>query len=84
MSKRVKGMLIEDIQERISDHTDLLVVDVSKMDAITTNKWRLALQAKEINALSVKNSLARVALERKGVSGLEEILKGSSTLVWGC
>lgn len=83
MSKRVKGMLIDDIQKRTTDISDLLVVDVSKLDAINANKWRLALQEKDIKALSVKNALALVALERNGVTGLDEILKGSSTLIWG-
>ncbi|QDU81757.1 50S ribosomal protein L10 [Polystyrenella longa] len=83
MSKRVKGMIIDEIQGRIDGHSDMLVVDVSRLDAITTNKWRLALQGKDIEALSVKNSLARVALERKGITGLGEVLNGSSTLIWG-
>ena len=83
MSKRVKGMIIDEIQEQIQGQSDLLVVDVSRLDAITANKWRLALQKNNISALSVKNSLARIALERNGVTGLKDILKGSSTLIWG-
>ncbi|MCA9041643.1 MAG: 50S ribosomal protein L10 [Planctomycetaceae bacterium] len=83
MSKHVKGMIIDEIQERLDGHSDLLVVDVSRLDAIRANQWRLALQKKNISALSVKNSLARVALERSGVTGLDDVLKGSSTLIWG-
>jgi large subunit ribosomal protein L10 len=83
MSKRVKSMLIEDIKAKLGDHRDLLVVDVSKLDGVTANEWRLGLQKNEIKALSVKNSLARLALENVGVSGAEEILSGSSTILWG-
>ncbi len=83
MSKYVKGMLIDAVADRIGDATDLLVVDVSTVDAITCNEWRLALAEKNIHALTVKNSLARRALERKGVSGLDPVLEGPSTLVFG-
>ena len=70
MSRQIKDMLIEDIQSRIGDHRDMLVVDCSKMDAISTNKWRLSLRESNITVLGVKNSIARNALERLGVSGL--------------
>jgi len=83
MSKRVKSMLIDDIKARLGDNRDLLVVDVSKLDGVSANNWRLELHKKEIKALSVKNSLAKVALESLGVSGAEDILSGSSTLLWG-
>ena len=83
MSKYVKGMLIDAVADRIGDATDLLVVDVSTVDAITCNEWRLALAKKNIQALTVKNSLARRALERKGVTGLDPVLEGPSTLVFG-
>ena len=83
MSKYVKGMLIDAVADRLGDATNMLVVDVSTVDAITVNEWRLALAKKEIHALTVKNTLARRALERKGVSGLDGILEGPSTLVFG-
>ena len=83
MSKYVKGMLIDAVADRLGDATDLLVVDVSTVDAVTCNTWRLALADKDIHALTVKNSLARRALERKGVSGLDPVLEGPSTLVYG-
>lgn len=76
-------MLIEDIQSKLGENRDLVVVDVSKLDGVSANKWRLQLHDKNIKALSVKNSLARKALENLGVDGTEEILSGSSTLLWG-
>lgn len=83
MSRQVKDMLIEEIQGRIGDTRDMLVVDCSKLDAISANKWRNALRDSSINALTVKNSIAKNALGRMGVSGLGDILEGPSTLVWG-
>ncbi len=83
MSRQVKDMQIEDLQSRIGDVRDMLVVDVSKLDAFSANKWRLGLVDKQINAFTVKNSIAKNALSRLGVSGLDALLTGPSTLVWG-
>ncbi len=83
MSRQIKDMLIGDIQSRLGDHRDMLVVDCSKMDAISANVWRIGLREANISALTVKNSIARNALTRLGVGGLDGILSGPSTLVWG-
>lgn len=83
MSKAVKGMVIDDIGRRMGGESDLLVVDASKLDAFSANKWRLDLRKKNITALGVRNTLARRALERSGVKGLEKILEGPSTLLFG-
>ncbi len=83
MGREVKDMVISEIQSRIGDVRDFIVVDTSKVDAITANRWRLALRKERISALTVKNSVACNALKRKGVDGLAKVLTGPSTLVWG-
>ena len=83
MGRHVKDMVISDIQLRIGDTKDFIIVDCSKMDAITANRWRLGLRKVQITALTVKNSIAVNALKKKGIEGLEAILAGPSTLVWG-
>ena len=83
MSKTVKKMLIGVIRERIGDVRDLLVVDSSKLDALTANRFRLALREKQISLLTVKNTLARRALNDSGVTALDPVLDGPSTIIWG-
>lgn len=83
MSRRIKDMLIADITGRIGEARDMLVVDCSALDAVTANQWRLGIAEANISALTVKNSIARNALARIGVEGLDEILAGPSTLIWG-
>ena len=83
MSKVVKEMLTDSIRQQLGEARDLLVVDVSRIDAITTNQWRLALQEREISVLTVRNTLARRALHELGVTALDPFLAGPSTLVWG-
>jgi len=83
MSKPVKNMLIADVEQRLGETRDLLVVDSSRLDAITTNRMRLAFREKNIVALTVRNSLARKALNNLGIKELDGVLQGPSTLVWG-
>jgi large subunit ribosomal protein L10 len=83
MSKVVKDMLISDMEQRIGETRDFLVVDSSRLDAITANRVRLAWREKQISALTVRNSLARKALTKLGITTLDGILEGPSTLVWG-
>ena len=69
MGRHVKEMVISDIQSRIGDVKDFIVVDCSKIDAITANRWRLGLRKDRITALTVKNSVAANALKKKGIEG---------------
>lgn len=83
MSKVVKEMIMSDLVERIGASRDMLVVDSSRLDAVTANRLRLELREKNITALTVRNSLARRALHNVGVKALDPVLEGPSTLVWG-
>jgi large subunit ribosomal protein L10 len=83
MSKIVKQMMIADIQAELGDCREVLVVDVSKLDGVTTNKWRLGLHKKQIRVVGVKNAVAKKALTDIGLSGINEVLKGPSAIVFG-
>ena len=63
MSKQVKEMVMDELRGRLNGARDLLVVDVSRMDAFSTNKLRLTLRQKQISMLTVRNSLARRVLD---------------------
>ncbi|MCA9050268.1 MAG: 50S ribosomal protein L10 [Planctomycetaceae bacterium] len=83
MSRQIKSLLIDDIQSRVGNAADFLVVDCSRLDAVSANRWRNELRKSSISALTVKNSIAKNALGRLGVTGLDGLLTGASTLVWG-
>ncbi len=83
MSKQIKKLIISEIEDRLGDNRDFLVIDTSQLDAISTNRFRLSLQEQSIGALTVKNSLAKRALSNIGVTALDPCLEGPSTLVWG-
>jgi large subunit ribosomal protein L10 len=83
MSRRVKEMLIEDLGVRLKGIKDFVVVDASKLDGVTANKLRISMRKKQISALTVRNKLGRVALKNVGMTSLDPLLEGPSTLVWG-
>lgn len=83
MSKVVKKMMMDDLCQAVGDCREMLVVDVSKLDGIASNKWRVALSQKRIHAVGVKNAVARKALGDVGLTGLGDVLTGPSTLVFG-
>jgi large subunit ribosomal protein L10 len=83
MSKYVKEMLISDIRSKIGDSRDMLILNTSLIDAVSANKMRLALRKKQIQLLSVKNTLAKKALSDAGITSLDQFLNGPTTLVWG-
>lgn len=84
MSKRIKEMVIGELRKRVGECRDMLVIDSSRMDAVSDNRFRLALREKDIHVLTVKNALARKALGGDdGTSALDDILSGPSALVWG-
>lgn len=83
MSKLVKNMMIADLQAELGDCREVLVVDVSKLTGVTTNKWRLDLQKKQIRVLGVRNAVASKALADIGLTGVRSVLEGPSAIVWG-
>jgi large subunit ribosomal protein L10 len=83
MSKRVKEMLIGEVGARIRGVRDMVVVNASKLDGVTSNKLRLTMKKKKISALTVRNKLAKKALADAGLSALDPFLHGPSTLIWG-
>jgi large subunit ribosomal protein L10 len=83
MSKVIKRMVIDELRSRLGDARDLLVINVSKLDGVTANRTRLQFEQKGVTLLTVKNTLAALALNELGVKGLDKHLAGPSTLVWG-
>ena len=83
MSKYVKDLMIDGIQKVVGDCREVVVLDVSKVDAVSANKLRLALRQKNFRLLGVKNAVARRALGQIGLSGVGPALAGPSTLAFG-
>ncbi len=83
MSKYVKELVIDDIHRRLGEARDVLVIDSSALDPVSDNEFRGKIRQEGVKMLTVKNNLARKALEKNGVTGLESVLAGPSTIVYG-
>lgn len=83
MSKPVKNMMTEHIAAMLEGVDSACVVDLSGLDAVTTNTMRGALRARDINMHVVKNSLARRALANSPLLPLAKSLEGPCAVVYG-
>jgi large subunit ribosomal protein L10 len=83
MSRQIKERIIEQYGAKFHGVSDVAVVSVQGVGVIRMTAFRHALRAKGIRAMTVHNRLGQRALTSAGVIGLDPLLKGPSTLIWG-
>ncbi|MCC6425871.1 MAG: 50S ribosomal protein L10 [Phycisphaerales bacterium] len=83
MSKPVKELIMKQYAARIGEHKDAVLVSIRGVKAVDNNKIRLGLSKKNIKISMVRNALARKAFEGGALNALNEIMVGSSALVYG-
>ena len=84
MSKYVKNLLTDHVRDSLKGVQDALLVDMVGMSANTTNVLRGELEAKGVQMLVIKNTLAKRAVVNTSLEPLFSTLGGSSALCWGC
>lgn len=83
MAKAVKKLMLDAIRSRLDGASDFVIVDSSKMDAGSNHSLRMQLRESGIQMMQVKNKLALVVLKEQGAEGLEDVLSGPSSILWG-
>ena len=83
MSKLVKNLLSEHVKKRLEGVHDLLLVNVSKLDANKNYKLRKDLRGKNIELLMIKNSMAARATKGTAMAPAFEGVSGSTALMYG-
>jgi len=83
MSKAVKTLMIRDYKARFEGVNDAVLVSLSGVRGIDTNKMRTALAGKSIKVTMVRNNLAKHAFKDSGLKSLEAMLTGSSSVAYG-
>ena len=83
MSKAIKEMLVDDLQHRLSEVGDVIVVSLGKLDAQKTTQLRQTLRKKRIHLQLVKNSLARRAMSGSPLAPAMEKPAGMLALAGG-
>lgn len=75
--------MTEELKRRFNGVENALLVNVVGMDVNTSNRLRKELDAKKINVLVVKNSIAGRAAAGTSLASLFEGLNGNSAVCWG-
>ena len=83
MSKPIKQLMRNELTSRLDGVDSVAVVDLTGIDAITTNLIRSRLTEKEIRLNVVKNSLAKQAFKEVGLEAASDLLDGPCALAWG-
>jgi ribosomal protein L10 len=83
MSKLVKNLVTDHLKQRLDGVQDLLLLNVSGLDAHRAFKLRKDLRGKNIQLLMIKNSLARRATEGTVLAPAFEGLTGSAAVLFG-
>lgn len=83
MSKRIKGMVVDELRKRLGTSRDFLVVDASALEGTVANNLRVKLLKQNIRMLGVKNTLASKVLKDLGLGEVSKYLAGPTTLVFG-
>ena len=78
MSKYLKNLMTEELKSRLTDVSDLLLVNVIGMEAESTVELRRELRQKDMHLMVVKNSLARRATEGTTLAPAFEGSSGTS------
>jgi len=83
MSKYLKGLITDELKNRLEGVSDALVVNVIGMEANANVELRKVLREKKIHLMVVKNSLAHRAAEGTSLAPMFEDAEGSLAVVWG-
>jgi large subunit ribosomal protein L10 len=83
MSKYVKNLVSDHLRKRLEGVQDALMVNVVGLPATVDNRLRGHLEAKRINLLVVKNSLAARATAGTPLGPMFEGVGGTAAICWG-
>jgi large subunit ribosomal protein L10 len=85
MSKVIKAMEMDALRQSFSGVRDLVVLSMTKLDAIATSALRANLRKKKIRLQVVKNSLTRKVFGEMGIDipAGSPIWAGPTAMAWG-
>jgi len=83
MSKKVKGLITNELTAKFKGLDTVAVISPRGLNGIQNNQLRRRLRAKGLKLTVVKNSLARRATSDSKLKGFEKLLDGPSALIHG-
>ncbi len=82
MSKAVKSLMMKDLSDQLHGVSEVVFVDISKLDGVSNNRLRIASRKQSISLLGAPFNLAKRVLVDLGWK-LEKQSGGATTIVWG-
>jgi len=82
MSKAVKSLMMKDLSDQLRKVSDVVFVDISKLDGVSNNRLRAASRTQSIGVLAAKFSLARRTLLDMGWK-IDGVTGGPTTIAPG-
>ena len=83
MSKYIKELQMKSMETQFGGVTELVIADVVGLDSKASYDLRVELRKRNINLQVVPNNLARKVFERMGLPKMDDLLTGSSAVIWG-
>lgn len=82
MSKAIKSLMMQSLAGELRGVSDVVFVDISKLDGVSNNRLRVASKKQSIQLLASKFTLIRRSLCNMGW-GVEGATGGPTAVVWG-
>ena len=83
MSKRLKNLITDELQNKFKKTDAIVVVDYTGIDSKTVAGVRAGLRQKQVKMTVVRNAMAAKALEGAGLKGASTLLTGTNAVVYG-
>lgn len=83
MSRSIKEKMVEEYGARFSDVSDVAVISDQGIDVKRMVAFRTVLRDRGIQAMRIHNRLGRRAMASGSLAGIDALLVGPTTLVWG-
>ncbi|MEM7231823.1 MAG: 50S ribosomal protein L10 [Planctomycetota bacterium] len=83
MSKRVKKLILQDLERRYSDVDHAILIECAGLTCEETGDFRGTVREAGATISVVKNTLARRVFEQRGLTFDDACFEGSTAIVWG-
>jgi large subunit ribosomal protein L10 len=83
MSKNVKELIQQELENRFRDVNNMLVVSLTGVKGVENNQMRGALKDRAIRLLVVRNLLMKRALEKIGIAAAGVLFTGPCAVAYG-
>jgi len=83
MPSELKTLMVAEIEKRIGSSEALVLVGMTGLKGVETAAIRRKVKESGARLFHLKNTLARIVFERKGLAGLEDYLVGPTAVLYG-